>query len=79
MNKQEAKLQEVGEIIENHLNDIAMLFKPGAKLTFIARTPGNPDADMLMTIDSLDEIAALVQRRKDAVEAPDTQTERVKG
>lgn len=38
-------------------------WKPGVKLTFIARNPGNDDADVLITSDALPEVLKLVQRR----------------
>ena len=57
-----ASVQNVGAEIERHLNEIATLFKPGAKLTFIARTPGNDDADMLLTIDDLEEVKKVIER-----------------
>lgn len=41
-------------------------FKPGARMTIIARQPGKPEQDFVLTDDTLDEIAALVERRKEA-------------
>jgi hypothetical protein len=52
---------KLGAILEDHVEPI---FKRGALLTLIARTPGNDDADVLVTSDSLDEIAKLVERSK---------------
>lgn len=40
------------------------IFKPGTKLTIIARTPSNNEADVLVTSDDLDSLAALVERSK---------------
>lgn len=41
------------------------LFKPGTELTIIARTPGNNEADVLVSSEqNLDEIIALVERSK---------------
>jgi len=48
-------------VLERHVEPI---FKPGTKLTIIARTPGNAEADALVTSDDLDEVAALVERSK---------------
>jgi len=48
-------------ILERHVERI---FKPGTKLTIIARTPGNDEADVLVTSDSLNELAKLVERSK---------------
>lgn len=53
------------EHIANVLAGLAEdVFKPGMKLTFIARLPGNDEADMVVTDDKLAEVAALVQRRR---------------
>ena len=46
-------------ILELHVEPI---FKPGTMLTIVARTPGNDEADVLVTSDSLDGIAAVVAR-----------------
>lgn len=59
-------LQKTAAEIERHLNEIAPLFKPGMKLTFIARMPGNNEADLLMTIDDLEQIKAVIERRQQA-------------
>jgi hypothetical protein len=56
----------VGHLISEHLGEIAALFKPGTKLTLLARQPHMPDGsqDMVLTDDTLDRaIAALVIRR----------------
>ena len=58
------QLEQVGFEIERHLNEIAPLFKSGMRLTFIARMPGNDEADFLMTIDDWDEEKAVIERRK---------------
>lgn len=44
------------------LKNIESLFKPGTKFAVIARTPGNNEADVLVTDDSLAEIKALLDR-----------------
>lgn len=61
-----AQLQEmtdlVGSLLDQH---IAPIFKPGVQLTFIARTPGNDEADVLVTTErDLNEIVAVVQRSR---------------
>ena len=59
------KLQSALQIIARHLDDIERaVFKKGAgmKLTFIARDPKNPEADMLVSEDDLNEIAELLKR-----------------
>lgn len=41
------------------------LFKAGTELTLIARTPGNNEADVLVSSEqNLDEIIALIERSK---------------
>ncbi|MGA0610050.1 hypothetical protein [Caldimonas sp. KR1-144] len=40
------------------------LFKPGTKLTIIARTPDNNEADILVSSDDLDAVIALIERSK---------------
>lgn len=59
-------LWKLAGILERH---VERLFKPGTKLTIIARTPGNDEADVLVTSDSLNELAKLVERSK---KRPDT-------
>jgi hypothetical protein len=44
-------------------DDIAPLFKPEVKLTFIARTPGHPDRDMVITNDEIREVVKVARRR----------------
>lgn len=58
------RLLTLGLHIERHLAEIEKLFKPHVKLTLIARTPGNDEADVLMTKDDLSEVAKLIQRRE---------------
>ena len=48
--------------IANHAGDIAGLFKPGAKVTVLVRSPGIPDADVLVTDDSVDAIIAALEK-----------------
>lgn len=62
----EVILQQTAMEIERHLNEIAPLFKPGMKLTFIARMPGNNEADFLMSIDDLAQAKAVIERRQAA-------------
>ncbi len=59
-------LQQVAQDVQDHMDAIIGNFKPGAKITVLVRTPGKPTADFCMTSDDLDEVAAMVQRRKDA-------------
>ena len=47
------------------MDRIIARFKAGARITVLVRHPGRPDEDFLMTSDDLDEVAAMVARRKD--------------
>jgi len=50
----------IGWLLDKHL---APIFKPGVQLTFIARTPGNDQADVLVTSErDLNDVVALVLR-----------------
>jgi hypothetical protein len=56
-----AQLQErLAGILARHVEPV---FKPGTKLTIIARTPGNDEADVLVTSErDLSELQALLTR-----------------
>lgn len=66
------KMENAMRIVSAHLNAIQRdVFKSdaGMKLTFIARDPGDPEADFLLTEDDLDQVAELLIRsskREDA-------------
>lgn len=50
----------IGWLLDKHL---APMFKPGTQLTFIARTPGNDDADVLVTSErDINNVVALALR-----------------
>ena len=57
------RLKRLHVEIERHLNEIAVLFKPEMRLTFIARLPGNDEADVILTVDDLNEVAKVIERR----------------
>jgi len=63
-------LQYVQESVSDHMDEILALFKSGAKICVLVRTPHHPDRDFMMTNDHLDELAAMIQRRKDALKSP---------
>jgi hypothetical protein len=57
------KMQLAMQIVSRHLDAIERdVFKPGMRLTFIARDPTNPEADFLMSGDDLDEVAEVLIR-----------------
>ncbi len=53
--------EKLALILMHHVEPI---FKRGTRLTLIARTPGNNEADVLVTNDDLDDVAALIERSK---------------
>lgn len=54
--------QRLGSILVRHVEP---LFKDGTQLTIIARTPGNNEADVLVSSEhDLSEVVALVERCK---------------
>lgn len=76
-------LQAVTEVLVNHIEP---LFKPGIEITLAVRTPGNEQADLLVTTEQvMDEIVLLVERSKgrppEGVQGPKDapQTEHVTG
>lgn len=61
------KLIRAMQVVAGHLDSIEReVFKRGSgmRLTFIARDPTNPESDMLVSEDDLDQIAALIERSK---------------
>lgn len=52
---------KLGHILATHVEPI---FKRDTKFTLIARKPGDSDADVLVTSDDLNEVAALIERSK---------------
>jgi hypothetical protein len=57
-------LDEVHQEVSAFLTEAERFFKPGVKLTFIMRRPDNDECDILITDDSLDELAAVIERMK---------------
>ncbi|MGZ3349639.1 MAG: hypothetical protein ACXU89_11910 [Xanthobacteraceae bacterium] len=57
-------VQELHNEIAAALGQLSDLFVPGMKLSFIARMPGNDEADVLVSDDNRpEEMIALIQRR----------------
>lgn len=48
-------------VLAKHIEPI---FRPGTKFAVIARTPGNDEADVIVTDDDLDALKALIDRSK---------------
>ena len=59
-----APTKDVFYKISDALNQLGPLFLPECRLTFIMRLPGDEEADVLVTIDDLDELQKLIERRK---------------
>ena len=56
-------LELVRQEVARHMDEILALFKAGAEITVLVRSPGYPDRDFLMTSDTPDEIVAAIRRR----------------
>lgn len=57
------KLDNAARIVAGYMDRIsAEVFKPGMRLTFIARDPENPEADFFLSEDDLPEVAELLVR-----------------
>lgn len=63
-----AKVQNVSEIVADHMDEILACFKPGAKITVLVRRPEKPDGsqDFVLTNDTIDDAIAALQTRKTA-------------
>ena len=57
-------LQRTTERVQDSMDEILANFIAGVKITVLVRSPDNPDADFCMTSDDLDEVIAMVRRRK---------------
>lgn len=57
-------LAQAREEISGHMDRILSVFKPGARITVIVRTPDNNEGDLLLTNDSLTEAVAVIERSK---------------
>lgn len=63
-------LQRAAERVQDSMDEILTNFKAGAKITVLVRTPDKPAADFCLTSDDLDEVIAMVQRRKGDTPSP---------
>lgn len=46
------------------MEQIAELFKPGAKITLIVRQPGFPEQDVMLSDDTIEGAAEVLERSK---------------
>lgn len=60
-------LEKVYQECNDHLNEISKLFQSGVKLTLIARSPGHPERDFMMSVDDLVMVQELIKRRQEAM------------
>jgi hypothetical protein len=59
------KVAEAQSIIVDKMAQLETLFSQPMKLTFIARCPGNPEQELVVTSDDdLDELLACIKRTK---------------
>lgn len=60
------RLSEVQAFVAERMDEVITQFKPGVKITVVVRAPGYDERDFLMTDDAIDDVIALLQRRKAA-------------
>lgn len=51
-------------VVSRHMEEILTLFKRDAKITVLVRLPGNDEADFLLSNDTLEGMAGIVERSK---------------
>ncbi len=56
-------LRHVQQTCSAYLNNMATLWKPGVKLTLIARMPDDSEQDFVLTSDKLPEAINVLKRR----------------
>ena len=60
---EEFAVEILAEELGKALATIERGFHPDVKLTLVARTPGHPDRDIIMTRDDLSEVVKACERR----------------
>lgn len=70
-------VQAVGERVQEHLAEIAKLFRPGVKLTILVRAPFLPDGDLVVTDDNLVLAEKALARRRKADRVAHLRAQRV--
>jgi hypothetical protein len=58
-----AIVQDAANEVGGYMDRIVKLFKPGAKITVIVRSPDYADRDFIMSDDDLEEAIAALRRR----------------
>lgn len=65
MTKESDDVRRTGQQIAFHMDEIARLFKPGAKLTLLVRSPGHPERDAFLSDeDNIDEAIEAIKQLK---------------
>lgn len=59
------KLRQTQQFVSSCMDDMLACFKPVMKITVLIRNPENPEGDFCMTDDDLDEVVAMIMRRKE--------------
>ncbi len=58
------------DIVAMHFNDIAAHFPASAKITIAIRVPGRPDEDVVMTDDTIVDVATTLYRHNRRIDPP---------
>lgn len=58
------KLRRTVAAVSTHMDAIRALFIPEVRVTLIVRTPGFDGRDFMLSEDELDEVIALIERRR---------------
>ncbi len=63
---QSMAVQQISEIVADHMDAILKLFKPGAKITVLVRSPAHPDGsrDFVLANDTIDAAISALALRK---------------
>lgn len=69
MGKKDTKLDNVHLEASNALGELARLFVPEMKLTFVARHPTSAECHVVVTNDDLTELAKLIAKKAVTEEA----------
>lgn len=62
-------MTDLGRLRDNvaaDMEEIVRMFPPGARIAVLVRRPGRPEHDFISTDDDLDELIAMIERRKAA-------------
>ncbi len=68
-------IHEATQRVADCMDQILTNFKAGVRITVLVRTPGKPKADFCLTDDDLDEVSAMVTRRKSEATPQKSETE----